>query len=408
MRLYIAISLLAILLIASCGTPKAPDSTITWWQFWTDTQIRPVITEIIAEFEAENPEWNVEIIDLTWADGHDKIAVALSAKSGPDIIELGSDWIAEFATTGHLADISGAVADIKNQYLMWQPVTIDGAVYGFPWILGTRVLFANTDLLEQAGFDSTWSPRTWSDLLEAAAEINEIDRDTYGFASNAAEKHRLYKKFLPFLWSAGGQVLSDDGATAMLDSKQAHTALEYYIALCRTGITDTQRRLEDAFLDSRIGFVISGDWLLKRLTNEKPGFPFATFIIPGPNGPEGSVSFAGGEYLVVNERSDKKDAAVALIKHICSPANQLKFCKANQTANPSSIDAARDPFFTSNPHFLTFASQINSARMTPSHPQWVYIEDRLEKAIEAALFGAKTPKSALMEANIQIQEILDR
>ena len=173
-------------------------------------------------------------------------------------------------------------------------------------------------------------------------------------------------------------------------------------------MTDTQRRLEDAFLEGEIGFVISGDWLLKRIAREKPDLSFATHLIPGPEGLSTSTSFAGGEYLAINSKSEHKQVALDLIRHICLPENQLRFCLQNRTANPASKDAAVDATFLAQPHFDTFVEQMKTAKMPPVHPRWVYIEDRLEKAIEAALYETMSPGQALSDAADKIEELLSK
>lgn len=406
MRKYVGIFLAAVLGLLSCGRDTSVRTTISWWHFWTDATIKPVIQEIVADFERGHPGVTVELVDLTWADGHDKIAIAFSAGAGPDVVELGSDWVPEFSSTGHLHDITAAVDSILDDYLMWEPGLYRDRTYAVPWILGTRVLYANTDLLTQAGYDADYSPTDWPGLLAASRAIHTLGDDVYGFGSNSAERHRLYKKFLPFLWSNGGSILSEDGASCRLDAPAAVAALTYYLSLCETGLTDTQRRLEDAFLDNKIGFVVSGDWLLKRIAREKPEFRYSTHLIPPPEAGMPSVSFAGGEYLAINAASPHPDIALDLIRHICSPANQLRFCLQNCTANPSSRQAAADSTFLAQPHFDTFVRQMATSRMSPVHPEWVYIEGKLEKAIEAALYNTKTPARALHDAAREIEELL--
>ncbi len=406
MKRYSILICLVSLLILSCGGDKAQKIKISWWNFWTDANIKPVVEQIVADFERQHSDVDVELVDLTWADGHDKIAIAFSSGSGPDVVELGSDWIPEFSSTAHLMDITDIIDNDRDRYLMWDPAVYQDRVYAFPWILGTRILFANKDLLSQAGTDPEFSPKTWDDLYSASKTINDQGDDVFGFGSNSAERHRLYKKFLPFLWSNGGSILSDDGKSCRLDSPEALEALQYYLKLCETGLTDTQRRLEDAFLDGKIGFVISGDWLLKRIDREKPGFNFSTHLIPVPHEGYHSISFAGGEYLAVNAQSPHKELALELIKHICSPENQILFCLKNRTANPSSIAAASDTAFLAQPHFDTFIMQLETSRMSPAHPRWVYIEGKLEKAVESALYKAKTPQQALIDAKNDIDELL--
>ncbi len=401
----LAILAATILVILTPTTQAA--TTIHWWQFWTDPEIKPVIAAMVTEFEQTHPDIKVKLTDLTWANGHEKIVIALASGTGPDVLELGSDWIAQFAATGHLADISTDIASDSGEFQGWGMATYQGKVYARPWILGTRVLFGNRDLLTQAGMDTSWVPITLDDLKYAAMKINRLDPEIYGWGSNTAEKHRLYKKFLPFFWSYGADLFSEDGRFCLLTSQKAINSLALYKTMHDScGYVSNQRGIEDAFLQGRIGFIISGDWLLKRIETEKNQINMFTTLFPGRGFP--GRSFRGGEFLAINEASEHQDAALKLIGFITSPQNQLRFCRANRSANPSSIKAQTDSYFTSNEHLQTFIKQITLAEHPPVDPDWVYMEDAIEEAVEEALFGSGLIAHSLLEASRKIAELMEK
>lgn len=382
-------------------------TTIHWWQFWTDPNIKPTISAMVDEFEKANPDIEVKLTDLTWANGHEKIVIAFASGTGPDVVELGSDWIAQFAANGHLGDMSDLIADDSADFQGWGMATYQGKIYAKPWILGTRVLFANRDLLNQAGYDSAWVPITWHELKRATYKVNALGEDVYGWGSNTAEKHRLYKKYLPFFWSSGAQIFTDDYKYCILPSGAAIKALRLYKELHDScGYVANQRGIEDAFLDGKIGFIISGDWLLKRIELEKRKINLVSTLIPGLRYP--GTSFLGGEFLAINETSQHKEAAMKFIDFITLPQNQVRFCKANRSANPSSVTAQNDPYFTSNVHLQTFIKQIKSAKHPPVDPDWVYIEDAIERAVEDALFGSRLVAESLRQARLKIAKLKNK
>ncbi|HEX2897584.1 MAG TPA: sugar ABC transporter substrate-binding protein, partial [candidate division Zixibacteria bacterium] len=271
---FVAFACLALYANSSSAT------TIEFWQFWTDATTKPVITQIVGDFEKQNPDIKVNVTDLTWANGHEKIVIAFASKSGPDVLELGSDWLAQFADAGQLADISQYIAADSASFRGWGLSTYNSKVYGWPWILGTRVLFGNRDLLDKAGLDSNFIPVTFADLRNAAFHVRKLGKSTYGWGSNTAERHRLYKKFLPFFWSFGGKFFSDDGKYCLVSSDYAVEALKVYKDLHDSaGYVADQRGIEDAFLDGKIGYIISGDWLLKRIEQEKRNINFTTSLM---------------------------------------------------------------------------------------------------------------------------------
>ncbi|MFH2037342.1 MAG: extracellular solute-binding protein, partial [Candidatus Zixiibacteriota bacterium] len=367
--------------------------------------IKPVIEQMVADYEANNPNIKINLTDLTWADGHDKIVIAFSSGTAPDIVELGSDWVAEFSTTGQLANLTEYLTADSANYYGWTPAVYDSSIYAQPWILGTRVLYINKDLMAQAGFDSTFVPYKWDMLKEVCYKIDSLGKDIHGFGSNAAEKHRLYKKWLPFFWSLDGRIMSLDGKYCVISSDKAYKSLKFYKELNDScSMVDTQRRLEDAFLDGKIGVIISGDWLLKRIKNEKKKINFMTSIFPGLDYP--GKSFAGGEYLAVSKNSPNKEAATKFIKYITNPENQLVFCKANYSANPSSKIAAQDSFFVSDLNLNTFVRQMNLSKMSPPMTQWVYVEGIIEQTLENVLFNGVPMAESLYDAKHKIEDLV--
>ncbi|MCH9031819.1 MAG: extracellular solute-binding protein [candidate division Zixibacteria bacterium] len=377
---------------------------IDWWQFWSDPGIKPTIKLMIEEFESQNPNIKVNVTDLTWDNGHDKLVISLAAGAGPDLFELGSDWVPEFAANNRLANLEANLRTRMPDFLGWESASKDGAVFGHPWILGSRVLFYNRDLMIQAGYTDSFPPMALKEFSSLCFKIDSLSPKIYGWGSNAAEKHRLYKKFLPFFWTLGGELFSENNEYCVISSQFGVAALKAYHKLhLGCSMVDTQRRLDDAFLKGTLGVVFSGEWLLKRIYNEKPDLNFVTGVFPGKSFP--GTSFMGGEYLVINADSDKKGAALRLLKFITNPENQIRFCKANYSTCPSSIEAAKDSFFTSDPNIQVFVKQLRSAKAPPFEPTWVYIEEQIEKAVERVLFEDVAPEIALHEAREAIQLI---
>lgn len=402
---------LIIFLLLICSAPSVfSDTTVKWWQFWTDPNIKPVIAEMIAEFEAENPGVKIELTDLTWSNGHEKIAIGFASGSGPDVVELGSDWIAQFAANGHLANISDAVAADSARFDGWSMADYDDNIYAFPWFLGTRILFVNRDLVIRTGREPNYLPIGWGNLAMVAKEITDLDDNLYGWGSNTPEKHRLYKKFLPFFITNKAKIFTDEGDYCVVSSEPAIEALTFYRFMHdSTGYVSNQRGIEDAFLDGKIGFILSGDWLLKRIELENHPINFNTTLFPGRSHGQAKIfpgtSFLGGEFLAINNASENKEAALKFIKHITSPENQVRFCRANRTATPSSREAQEDTYFKSNQHLQTFIKQLRLSQAPPVDPDWVFIEAELEKAVENVLFGDALPATALRNAQINITRI---
>lgn len=382
--------------------------TLHFWQFWTDPEIKPAVEELIKEFENENPNIQVRLTDLTWSDGHEKIVVAFSSNTAPDVLELGSDWVPEFSSQGVLLDVTDSAEKIKSAYLMWEPVTYQQRIYGFPWILDTRVIFYNKDLMIKVGLDPQSPPETWDELLEYCEKINSLRPEAYGFGANSFERHRLYKKFLPFFWSNNGRILSDDQKECLINSKEGKEALRFYKKLTQQGLIGTQRMLDEKFKRNQIGFLLSGGWLLHDIRKNHPELNFGLCLVPQPEKDKGeNASFAGGEYLVVDKKTKYSKEAIKLIEFLIKKESCLKLCKKIGSASPSAADAIEDSYYQEDPDLLLFQRQLQKAISPPAHPKWVYMEEIIEKAVEEVMYDKKTPDQALNQARKKIDDLLE-
>src|SRR3546814_17061954 len=80
----------------------------------------------------------------------------------PDVTPLGNTWIPEFALLDALAPLDERIAatpgiDVDDYYPgAWDSGVIDGVTYAVPWYVETRLPFFRTDILREAGTDSTF------------------------------------------------------------------------------------------------------------------------------------------------------------------------------------------------------------------------------------------------------------
>lgn len=105
-------------------------------------------------------------MDLSWADGKTKLMINFNARTAPDVIELGSDWIAQFSSSNVLQDLTNTASlkprfDNTPEYAN-QPGIWNNHFYAVPWFVDTRVLFINDDLVEKAAAHPEIT--TWDDM----------------------------------------------------------------------------------------------------------------------------------------------------------------------------------------------------------------------------------------------------
>jgi multiple sugar transport system substrate-binding protein len=381
-------------------TPADDRIVLTWWQFWAEPYQKPVVRRLIEEFEHLHPKIKIEMTELTWSSGHDKIVAAFAAGRAPDVIELGSDWVYEFASRGVLADVTSSASMIKNNFMGWESCQFNEKIYAFPWLLGSRAIFYNKDIVKND------SIRAWNVLLTEVTKAHRPDLGIYGFGNTKKEPHQLYKKILPFFWSNGGDVLSDDQTQSIINSTSNIEALDFYLQLCNYGLLESQKNLDDAFVQGRIGFIFSGGWLIKKINDQNPGLHYGIMPFPQNEPSKPAFSFYGGEYLAINKQSVKIESAIEFIRFLTERERALRLCAISKVTLPAAVSASNDTYFVHNRHEKLLAKQLTSSRPSPIHPQWVKIENVIEDEVEQALYNRKTAKQALDSAHERIQTII--
>lgn len=403
----LSLAFCSVVLVNSCSSPQEKPTeekaTLRFWHFWSEPTQKEALKTIVAAFEQQH-NCTVELTDLSWNDGKTKLFAAFNSGTAPDVLELGSDWVAQFSHAGVLENLADDSVNFDRFAAFAQaPALYNNGIYALPWVVDTRVLFYNKTLLRKAGLPDT-PPATMEALLDAAESIHKISDKIYGFGANGDDPHRLYKKIVPFFWSNGGQLFNASG-TPVLNSPENVQALDMYLALARVGMMESQRQLDNEFLQGNLGFWISGSWLLSKLQKADSTIDYGVMMIP-PFAGKHSSSFAGGEYLAINAKTGNPALAKEFARFMTDGKNAIEFCKLVYDAGfPADKQYTNDPYFQSIPFRSVFAEQLAHAQMTPVHPKWLDIEKIIEDATVEALLGKRTAQEALDNAQHAVVQL---
>jgi len=348
-----------------CGR-KDERRTIRFWQFWDIAVIRPMVEQ----FEAEHRDIRVEVEQLTWKSGLEKIQAALASGTQPDLCELGSTWVPRFSYEGVLEDLTALYEVEADSFLMWDSAIWKGRVYGLPWVQGSRALFYNRDLFRRAGLDADRPPTTWAELLDAASRIDALSPDIYGFGQNLGERYVLYKKFMAFAWGNGGVILDGEGKVRIAEAP-TREALEFYLELSKYSLKEKQEVLDHHFKTGKLGMQISGAWNLGNYAIEAPSLDYGVALVPKPAADRGvHASFAGAEMLVVFKGSPVRDDSVELARFLRQYHRAKALSLAAGSVFPASRLALEDTTFTRDPKLRVFVEQALTSYTAPAHPGW--------------------------------------
>ena len=392
-------ALAALSLMTGCDRGE-PKGVLRFAHFWSEPAQRSAMDSLLAGFHREHPEISIEVTELSWADGKTKLMIGFNSNTAPDVLELGSDWVAQFSASGVLQalDSGATAARFRERLAAASSYAVPsgswaGRPYALPWMLDTRVLYMNRDRLLKAGIaDSIVT----SNRLDLATLRSLARAPGVGIAVNGPDQHRLYKKVLPYVWSFGGDLFGPRGEPTM-ERPENVQALEYYVDQLNGGQLGSQKELDEAFVRGSLGFCYSGSWLLPRLS--KASFRWSTVRFPG-SVPGAGYSFAGGEYLAMNASSAMKPQAAVFLEYMTRPENELRFARAVNMF-PADVPSQRDTFYQHRREGSVFSEQLAHAKMTPVIPQWLDIEAIIEDEVSKALYHTETPREALHQMQLR-------
>ncbi|MFF4524630.1 sugar ABC transporter substrate-binding protein [Streptomyces bluensis] len=396
------------LVLTACGGSGNADvgadakQTLTVWAMGTEGE---KLADVAKAYEKAHPNITVKVTPAGWDVAHQKLVAAAAASKLPDVMQMGSTYLGEFAEMGALEPVDTKVFK-KGDFFpaAWDQGIYDGEAYGVPWYVDTRVLYYRTDLAKKAGLKG--APATMADLQKAAAAYRDKAGTKWGLSIQPSGLDAV-QSFYPFLYSAGGAVL-DDSAKPVVNSPAAVKALENYGSYYSKGLSDkTFRPGYDVTKDFNTGAVpmfFSGPWIVGLLNDNYPDLKGKWAVAPVP-ADKASVSFAGGSSLTISADSPRKAAAEDFIAYLTDAKGQTDWYERTKDlpANTQAWDAGE---LATDANLTVFRKQMETAEAIPAQPKLTEITSKVDEAIGAVTQGKSSAKAALDKAQSAIESLV--
>jgi multiple sugar transport system substrate-binding protein len=395
---FLAAVAASLVVLAGCGGDDGssaggddgkPTGEITVWAMGAEGDKLGVLAK---DFMAANPDVKVKVTPIGWPVAHDKLITAVAGNKTPDVSQLGTTWMGEFAKTGALEPVPDDIDTGQFFEGARDTAVVDGTTYGVPWYVETRLLYYRSDIAKKAGVTP---PETWDELKAAAQALKEKGGAKYGISLSPNN----WQEFLPFVWQNGGDVIEDGEMT--FDTPEVVEALRFYQSFFEDGLTAES---VPAGFDVTQGFVagthpmfFSGPWHMSLIEEQGgAGLKGKWDIAPMPK-KETGTSFVGGSDLVVFNGSDNKEAAWAFVKYLLQPEVQRKWYET-VSALPSVESAWDQGALSSDARLQLFGEQLKDAKSPPPIPKWEQIAAEVVNAeLEKATTGGSSAEQAAKE-----------
>ena len=356
---------------------------------WAGGHELEIERRVADRYEALHP--GVRVVLESAPNGYEeRLLTSIAAGRPPDVYLMDSPDIPTFVERGLALDLAP-----YQEALGFRPDSVFGPVadafrrgesmFALPKDFTPMVLYANRGALAAAGVEdllpaapSLAAPPagwTWTDFRRAAeAVVADTDgdgrMDVFGF-----DFPRNLYQWIPFVWSAGGDILAPDGsgAAGYMDGPEALEAYRFLTALAEDGLTPGAQFVQQGdparearFASGGQAFLLSGHWTLPVFRDLVEAGTLDLAIVPIPHHPSrtatASVLYASGWAVPPNAPHLRR--AIDLAGFLASPEAQRIRARSG-LAIPSRMDVAAE-FAAADGTGVegAFIALVEGARMT--------------------------------------------
>lgn len=331
----IAASLTAgVLVLSACGGGDSSDGgdadgpvTLTFQSLSDQPAAIKATEDIVAEWNADNPDVQVEIVPAGWDSIYDKLITQFNGGSAPDIIHYEAASIVPFAQDGYLADLSDLMSEDFTGSVsegIMDSVTVNDEVVGYPTELQTYMVFANRTLLEQAGVEvPTGDTMTYDQLREIAAATT---RDgVYGLGWGLKSPTAAFMAMAP---AFGGEYFEGTGAEAEMTVGDGELALPELVhdmayedqSISPVTLTQSGSDVLASFYGGQVAMTVQGSYQAANIATDAPaGFDWV--VLPPLEGPDGAGQAANPQTLSINVDSEHVEESADFLNFFTEPDN---------------------------------------------------------------------------------------
>ena len=357
------------------------------------------LEELAHEFEREHPGLVVRALPLGGAAGaQDKAKFLLAGDVPLDLLRIDVTELAAYAAEGALLDLGPELAargdfDERAYFpAVLEPLrTPAGGLYGLPSTFTPYVMYVNLDRLAELGAARPRPDWSWAEFTELAARAT-TDTDGDGRAEQfGVSLTQWLQAVCPWIWQAGGELLSADGTRARMGEPEFVRAMAFL-----HGLLHEQRVASfDASFANQLtqGLFQAGKALFYGPVGYWETYRFKDIdafrwdVLPLPRDAHAATAVAMTVY-VVPRTAREPELAVEFLRLLAGPEYQRMLAEIGNGV-PGLIAAAESPSFlkpdVAPASERVFLDVLAHARFQPPLANWRKIESLCQAELEAIL-----------------------
>lgn len=225
-------------LVACTDNTPSNEFTIATWAAGTElTEFNEIVKQVN---EQAAGKYTIKTLSIP-SDYYIKLSTQIAARRAPSFFWLTQELIAKYADLGAIVDLTDymAASESLNEEDYYEGVIqsaqVQDKTWGLPWIANPFIVYYNKTMFQALGVDAPTQTDDWS--WEEFIEISrQIAGKTYKDKSVYATVIEGNPNIETFIWSGGGDILSSDGKTVLLDSDGTKAGIGNLVTLFRENL----------------------------------------------------------------------------------------------------------------------------------------------------------------------------
>jgi multiple sugar transport system substrate-binding protein len=353
--------------------------------------------DLVADFKKKNPDADVDLRVIGWTQLPQQVSTMVTTGQTPELLNFNT--YASFAADDLLTRGDEVISsELKGQFYenFYGAGSIDGALYGIPFIASIRNLYYNKEIFERVGIEKP--PETWDELVQTAKAIKD-ETGIPGFGLPMTE-FEAQADFSYFIWGNGGDWQRDGewsfNIPENVEALQFMTDLVNKYKVTNPDPTTINRdELQKVFAQGQLGMMNTANFFPTILEQEAPDLDWDFGSIPRNEGiPEFSLGVE--DFLMVFNTAENTEVIGKFLDFFYEKERYIKFLE--QEGMLPTTKSVGETMSAQDPMTARFVDQLPKAKFYPlQDPQLDTVFKDLTRACQQALTGEKTPKQALDE-----------
>lgn len=406
----LSLLLVLALLVLATGAVAQEKTVITiiageWW--YSDEGLSTVGGSIagyeqLLAYQELNPNIEFDVRGVPFPELDSTQLASMEAGAGPDIMIVNSVTVGSFIDRGYLVPIDDLIANSGLDTSIFYPglyssALAGGQIYGLPIDTGTRLLYWNKTLFDEAGVEP---PTTWEELPEVALEMTDADNGVYGLVATTGERWvALYEHIGMYALANGLDFVNAEATECVLNQGDNVQAIQYWVDLFNSGVisqdillTGTGSEREQAFGNNKAAMYLGGHWSAAVLEADYGmTYPENYGIVP-LEGSIGTASTTGGWIFTITRDAQHPQEAMDFIAWVLSDGEKLaKFTNIMPSTEAATLLTLEGEFYEP---FKTLLAQPNTRHPIPLNPGLPEQAEVLRNVVQSALLGDMTAQEA--------------